>query len=177
MSLVVRSSTDPSGLAAAVRKEVMAIDPGQPVSNMQTMEGLMAVSITRPRFIMALLGLLASIALALAVVGIYGLMSYSITERTHEIGIRMALGAQAGDVLRMVVGQGLRLIVIGVGAGLIGAFALTRLMSSLLFGVSSIDPVTFAAVSLFLALVALLACYIPARRATKVDPMVALRYE
>jgi putative ABC transport system permease protein len=177
VALVVRTSGDPSGLAAAVRREMMAIDPGQPISNMQTMEQLMASSIKRPRFIMMLLGLLASIALALALVGIYGLMSYSITERTHEIGIRMALGAQARDVLRMVVGQGLKLIVIGIALGLTGAFALTRIMRSLLYGVSAIDPVTFAGVSLLLSVIALLACYIPARRATRVDPMEALRYE
>jgi putative ABC transport system permease protein len=177
ISLVLRANGDPSSLAAVLRKEISAIDPQQPVSNVQTMEQLMSASIKRPRFIMLLLGLLASIALALSVVGIYGLMSYSITERTHEIGIRMALGAQARDVLRMVVGQGLKLILIGLGIGITGAFALTRLMSSLLFGVSTADPVTFLAVSALLAVAALLACYIPARRATRVDPMVALRYE
>jgi putative ABC transport system permease protein len=177
MAVVIRSTGEASGLAAAVRKEVMAIDPEQPISNMQTMEQLMAASITRPRFIMLLLGLLAGLALALAMVGIYGLMSYSITERTHEFGIRMALGAQTRDVLRMVLGQGLKLIVAGIAAGLLGAFALTRIMHSLLFGVSTIDPATFAVVSLLLTIIALLACFIPARRATKVDPMVALRYE
>jgi putative ABC transport system permease protein len=178
MSLVVRASGgDAAGLASAVRKEILAVDPQQPVSNVQTMEQLMAASITRPRFIMLLLGLLAAIALALATVGIYGLMSYSITERTHEIGIRMALGAQGRDVLKMVVGQGLKLIAIGLVIGVAGAFALTRLMSSLLFGVSAFDPLTFMAVSTLLAAAGLLACYIPARRATKVDPMVALRYE
>jgi putative ABC transport system permease protein len=177
MSIVIRSTGEPAALSAAVRKEVMAIDPAQPVSNIQTMEQLMAASITRPRFVMLLLGLLATVALALAVVGIYGLMSYSITERTHEFGIRLALGAQAADVLKMVLGQGLRLIVVGISLGLAGAFALTRLMRSLLYGVSTIDPMTFVAVSLLLTMVALLACYIPARRATKVDPMEALRYE
>ena len=177
IALVLRANGNPESLAAAVRKEISAIDPQQPVSNIQTMEQLMAASIKRPRFIMLLLGLLASIALALSVVGIYGLISYSITERTHEIGVRMALGAQAGDVLRMVVGQGLKLILVGLTIGVAGAFALTRLMSSLLFGVSTVDPVTFLGVSALLAMAALLACYIPARRATRVDPMVALRYE
>jgi putative ABC transport system permease protein len=178
MGLVVRAAGgDAAALATAVRKEILAVDPQQPVSSVQTMEQLMATSITRPRFIMMMLGLLASIALALASVGIYGLMSYSITERTHEIGIRMALGAQRGDVLRMVVGQGLRLVTIGLIIGLTGAFALTRLMSSLLYGVSAVDPMTFLAVSVLLAGAGLLACYIPARRATRVDPMVALRYE
>jgi putative ABC transport system permease protein len=177
MALVIRSNGDAAALSAAVRKELMAIDPEQPVSNMQTMEQVMATSITRPRFIMLLLGLFAGVALALATIGIYGLMSYSITERMHEFGIRMALGAQARDVLVMVLGGGLKLIVAGIAVGLLGAYALTRLMSSLLFSVSAVDPATFAGVSMLLTLVALLACYIPARRATKVDPMEALRYE
>jgi putative ABC transport system permease protein len=177
MGLVLRAEADAGLLASVLRKEVMAVDPDQPVSNIQTMEQLMAASITRPRFVMLLLGLLSLIALVLAAVGIYGLMSYSIVERTHEIGIRMALGAQEADVLRMVVGQGLKLIAVGLFIGVAGAFLLTRLMSSLLYGVSAVDPLTFGAVSLLLTLVALLACYVPARRATRVDPMVALRYE
>jgi putative ABC transport system permease protein len=178
MGLLVRAEEgDASNLATALRKEVMAVDPQQAVSNVQTMEQLMAASITRPRFVMLLLGLLSAIALALSAVGIYGLMAYSIIERTHEIGIRMALGAQARDVLRMVVAQGLKLIVTGLLIGVIGALLLTRLMKSLLFGVSAVDPVTFCAVSVLLTVVALLACYIPARRATRVDPMEALRYE
>jgi putative ABC transport system permease protein len=177
MALVLRTNTEPSALSAAVRKEILAIDPQQPVSNIQPMTQLMSESITRPRFITLLLGVLATIALALAVVGIYGLMSYGVIERTHEIGIRMALGAQRGDVLRMVVGHGLKLILAGLLIGVAGAFALTRLMTSLLFNVSAVDPLTFVAVSALLTLAALLACYIPARRATRVDPMVALRYE
>jgi putative ABC transport system permease protein len=137
----------------------------------------MASSVAAQRFNMLLLGIFAGVAFALAVVGIYGLMSYSITERTHEIGIRMALGAQSSDVLRMIVGEGLKLIAGGVLLGLAGAFALTRIMSSLLFNVSAVDLPTFFAVSALLSVVALLACYVPARRATRIDPMIALRYE
>ncbi|HVG32956.1 MAG TPA: ABC transporter permease [Pyrinomonadaceae bacterium] len=177
MAIVLRTNADPAALSSAVRKEILAIDPQQPVSNIQPMTQLMSESITRPRFITLLLGVLASIALALAVVGIYGLMSYGVIERTHEIGIRMALGAQRGDVLKMVVGHGLKLILAGLLIGVVGAFALTRLMTSLLFDVSAVDPLTFVVVSALLTLAALAACYIPARRATRVDPMVALRYE
>ena len=177
MSVVVRSNGDPQTIANMVKGQIWTIDKELPVTKVRTMTEVMAASVASQRFMMLLLGIFAAVALALATVGIYGLMSYSITERTHEIGIRMALGAQARDVLGMVVGQGLKLILVGISVGLVGAFALTRIMSSLLFGVSTVDPVTFVAVSVVLAVVALAACYIPARRATKVDPMVALHYE
>ncbi|HKS39345.1 MAG TPA: ADOP family duplicated permease, partial [Blastocatellia bacterium] len=175
--LVVRTSGDPLQLAAAVRNEVWAVDKDQPVSNVSTMEAILAQSVARERFNMLLLAIFAGVALALAAVGIYGVMSYSVTQRTHEIGVRMALGANRSDVLKLVVGQGVKLVSVGVAIGLVSAFALTRVMESLLFGVSATDPATFAVISIVLVAVAMFASYIPARRATKVDPMIALRYE
>jgi putative ABC transport system permease protein len=175
--LVVSTNVEPLSLAATVRRTVWEIDKDQPVSNVRTMEDVLSESIARQRFSMLLLGIFAALALVLAAVGIYGVMSYSVTQRTHEIGIRMALGAQRSDVLKMVVGQGLKLVLIGVVIGLLAAFILTRVMSSLLFGVTATDPATFITISLVLISVAVLASYIPARRATKVDPMLALRYE
>jgi putative ABC transport system permease protein len=177
LTLVVRADSNPLKLAAAVEGEVWAIDKNLPVSEVRSMEEVIAASIAQQRFNVLLLGIFASVALILAAVGIYGVMSYSVTQRTQEIGIRMALGAQTSDVLKMVVGQVMKLVAVGVGAGLIGAFLLTRLLSSLLYKVSATDPATFAVIALVLMSVALLACYLPARRATKVDPMVALRYE
>jgi putative ABC transport system permease protein len=177
LTLVVRPNSSPLNLAAAVEGEVWAIDKNLPVSEVRSMEEVIAASIAQQRFNVLLLGIFASVALILAAVGIYGVMSYSVTQRTQEIGIRIALGAQTSDVLKMVVGQVMKLVAIGIGAGLIGAFLLTRLLSSLLYKVSATDPATFAAIALVLTSVALLACYLPARRATKVDPMVALRYE
>jgi putative ABC transport system permease protein len=175
--LVVRTTVDPLSLAAAVRNEVWAVDKDQPVSNISTMEEILSESVAKQRFNMLLLAVFAAIALVLAGVGIYGLISYSVTQRTHEIGIRMALGATSRDVLAMVIGQGLKLVVAGIAIGLVAALALTRVMASMLFGVQATDPVTFAAISVVLAAVAMLASYIPARRATRVDPMIALRYE
>jgi putative ABC transport system permease protein len=175
--LVVSTDVEPLGLAATVRRTVWEIDKDQPVSNISTMEDILSESITRQRFSMLLLGIFATLALVLAAVGIYGVMSYSITQRTREFGIRMALGARGSDVLKLAVGHALKLVLIGVVIGLGAAFILTRVMSSLLFRVSATDPTTFAIISLVLISVAVLASYIPARRATKIDPMVALRYE
>lgn len=175
--LVVSTTVEPLSLAATVRKAVWEIDKDQPVSNIRTMNDIAAESVARQRFSMLLLGIFAGVALLLAAVGIYGVMSYSVTQRRNEIGIRMALGAQKSDVLKLTVGQGLKLVLIGVGCGLVGAFMLTRLMSSLLFGVGATDSRTFISISVILVSVALLASYIPARRATKVDPLTALRYE
>ena len=177
MTLVARSSIDPAQLSAAMRGHILALDRNQPVSEVRTMSEVVARSIAQQRFYMLLLALFAVMALVLAAVGIFGVMSYSVTERTREIGIRMALGAQTRDVLRYVVGQGMMLTLAGVAIGLVGSFLLTRLMTNMLYEVDAFDPATFAAISLLLALVAFVACYIPARRATKVDPMVALRYE
>ena len=178
MYLVVRTSgEDPSSLAAALRREVLAVDKDQPVYNVASMTQLLAASVAQRRFNMLLVGLFAVLALVLAAVGLYGVMSHLVTQRTHEIGIRMALGARAQDVVKLVLKNGMTLALSGIALGLAGAFGLTRLMRSLLFGVTTTDAVTFVAVSLCLGAVALLACYIPARRATKVDPLVALRYE
>jgi putative ABC transport system permease protein len=178
MDLVVRTRSDnPSSMVATLRNAIKEVDQEQYIPRVETMDQLLAESVARRRFNMMLLGIFAALALALAAVGIYGVMSYSVTQRTHEIGIRIALGAQTSDVIRMVVSQGMTLALIGVAIGLLAAFAVTRIMSSLLFGVSPTDTVTFAAVALLLSGIALVACLIPARRATRVDPMVALRYE
>ncbi len=177
MNLAIRTAADPTSIVNAVRAQVAASDPEQPVYGVSTMEQRLAGSLSPRRFSMLLLGTFALLALMLAGVGIYGVMSYSVVQRTHEIGVRMALGALSGDVLRMMIGQGMRLALVGAAVGLVAALALTRVIASLLYGVGPTDFVTFAGVSLLLLLVAFLATYLPARRATKVDPMVALRYE
>jgi len=177
MNLAVRTSVDPKSTVAAIQTAIREVDKDQPVYQIQTIEELMRESIGTRRFALTILILFAALALVLAVSGIYGVISYSVTQRTQEIGIRMALGASAADVLRLVLVQFMRLTVVGVALGLVGAYGLTRLMTSLLFGVTATDITTFALVALTLSLVALVACLIPARRATKVDPLVALRYE
>jgi predicted permease len=177
LSLVMRTTTDPMKLVPAVRKQVQDVDKDQPIYNIKLMEELIAGSMSQRRFVMSLLAAFAGVALLLAAIGIYGLMSYSVMQRSHEIGIRMALGARRRDVLNLVVTQGLKLVIAGIAIGLAASFTLTRLLSSLLFGVSATDPLTFVLTSIVLTGVALGACFVPARRATKVDPMTALRYE
>jgi putative ABC transport system permease protein len=177
MSLTVRASGDPTTLVDGIRAELSAADKTVPLANVKTMEQYVADSLGRQRFSALLLMVFAGAAMALAAMGVYGVISSSVTQRTREIGIRVALGARPADVLRLVVGRGVALVGAGIVLGLAGALALTRLMSSLLYGVSATDPATFFGITLLLTAVALLACYIPARRATKVDPMIALRYE
>jgi putative ABC transport system permease protein len=177
MYLVVRSATPPSGLTAAVRGEIASLDPNQPVSNVKTMEERLSTAVAQRRFNMLLLGIFAGVALLLASIGIYGVMSFAVTQRTREVGLRMALGASASNVLALVLGQGLVMTFIGVMGGLAASLVLTSLIHSLLYEVSATDPLTFVAVSVVLIAVALVACFIPARRAMKVDPMVALRHE
>jgi putative ABC transport system permease protein len=177
MNFVVRTQGDPQSVVAAVRGAVRESDPGLPVYGLRSMSEVVERSMVQPKFLSLLLAVFASIALFLAAIGIYGVMAYSVAQRTQEIGVRMALGAQRVHVLKLVFSQGFLLLVLGTAIGLGGAFALTRLMKSLLFEVTATDPLTYSSVVGILALVALLACYIPARRATKVDPLVALRYE
>jgi putative ABC transport system permease protein len=177
MGFVIKTKGNAAALTSTVRKELASVDPAQPVYAIEPMTNLLKTSVAQRRFIMMLLGTLAGIAVALAMVGVYGVISFSVSERTHEIGIRMALGARTRDVLQMVLSQGMRVALVGIAIGLVGGFALTRLLTSLLFQVSPTDLRTFTIVALVLAAVAGIACYIPARRATKVDPLVALRYE
>jgi putative ABC transport system permease protein len=176
-NLVVRTAADPAALTAAVTEEVHKVDPTLPVTQVTTLDGLLSHSLSPRRFSAVLIGVLAGLALALSAVGIYGVMSYTVGQRTQEIGIRMALGAQPSSMLVLILGRGTRLALAGIATGVLGALALTRFLSSLLFEVQAKDPLTFAGVAVLLMAVALAACYIPARRAMKVDPMVALRYE
>jgi putative ABC transport system permease protein len=177
MTLIVRAASDPASLAAAVRSKVQEVDPNQPVYDVATMEQRFSNAVAPQRFNALVMAIFAGMAVILAGVGVYGVMAYSVARRTHEIGIRRALGAQQQDVMRLVLRRGAALALVGITLGLAGALALTRFLSNLLYGVTVRDPQTFVAVSLILAAVALMASYIPARRATKVDPMVALRYE
>jgi putative ABC transport system permease protein len=177
LSVVMRTAGDPSLQTAALRSALAEIDPNQPLVKVRTMEENMATTVAQPRFRTWLIGILAMLALVLAAVGVYGVMSYTVTQRTSEIGVRVALGAQPRDVFRIIVGQGLRLALFGVSVGLVAALVLTRLLQSFLFGISAYDPLTFIGVSVLLTLVAVAASYFPARRATRVDPMIALRYE
>jgi putative ABC transport system permease protein len=175
--LLLRSASDPAMVASAVRGQVRELDAQLPVYDVKTMNQVLTTAAARPRFMTFLLVAFAAVAALLAAVGIYGVMSYTVAQSRREIGIRLALGAQSSDILKLIVGQGLILVSLGVAIGTAGAFALTRLMASVLFGVTATDPLTFIAVPVLLVVVTLLACYIPARRATRVDPMVALRYE
>jgi predicted permease len=175
-SWIVRTS-GPVDLTAALQQAMKEADPQMPLANVRPMTQVISSSIASQQFILLLMGVFAGLALVLTAVGIYGVLSYQVSRRTNEIGIRMALGARVSDVLKLVIGQGLRLALIGVAIGVAAAYGLTRLIAHLLFGVSATDPVVFAAVALLLTGVALGACFVPARRATKVDPMVALRYE
>jgi putative ABC transport system permease protein len=177
MSLVIRAAVEPANLAAAVRQAAAEVDKTQPVSKVETMVRIVSATVSQPRFNLFLFGLFGGLALLLSSAGIYGVTAYSVAERTPELGLRLALGAQTSDVLKLILGQGLRLILAGIGWGLAAAFALTRWLTTWLFGVSPTDPLTFAVIALLLLLVALLACWIPARRATQVDPMIALRCE
>jgi putative ABC transport system permease protein len=177
MSLVVRTDSLPAAILPSIKNAIRAVDKDQPVFNVKTMDEIISGVVSAQRLAFILLGIFAFLALALAAVGIYGVTSYSVSQRTHEIGIRMALGARESDVLRLVVGHGLLLGVVGIAIGAGGALALTRFLSSMLYGIRATDPLVYLGVSLLLTAVAVMASYIPARRAAKVDPMEALRYE
>ena len=177
MSLVVRASSRPSALVSAISGAVHEVDREQPVLDVVSMDDILVDSVSHQRFNMLLLSAFSGLALLLAAIGIYSVLAYSVRRRMREIGVRMALGAQRGDILRMILGQGTRLALVGTGIGIAVSFGLTRLIANQLFGVTATDPVTFLSVAVLIVLVALAACYIPARRAMRVDPVTALRYE
>ncbi|HYV29514.1 MAG TPA: FtsX-like permease family protein, partial [Candidatus Binatia bacterium] len=177
MAVVVKAALPPETLLSAVRQQLRALDPELPLYEVRTMAAMRSDNIAPERLNLTLLGIFAAIALALAVIGLYGVLAYAVTQRQREIGVRMALGAQRRDVLGLVIGQGMKLALIGVAIGLLGSFALTRVLQNLLFEVKPSDPLTFAAVTSLLCLVVLLACWLPARRAARVHPMQALRHE
>ena len=177
LSVTLRTTANPIALMALVRREVTSVDPTVPISRIETMERLLSASVARERFSMLLIGLFAAVAFLLATVGIYGVVSYSIAQRNAELGIRMAIGADGGDVVKLVMGQGIRLAAWGVGMGVVGAVVLSRVMANQLYGVSTRDPIIFIGVALALGLVALVATYLPARRASHINPLLALRGE
>jgi ABC-type antimicrobial peptide transport system permease subunit len=177
MTLIMRTTNDARSLARSIQQEVQALDRDVPVYRIKTLDQYLGVAVAQPKFNALLLSLFAGLALLLTAIGLYGVMAYAVVQRAQEIGIRIALGAQTGDVLKMVLRQGLKLTMLGLAIGLAAAYALTRYMQSLLFGVKATDLSTFAAIALTLIAVALVACWVPARRATKVDPMIALRCE
>jgi putative ABC transport system permease protein len=177
MTLIVKSGTEPAALTSAIRTAIASIDKEQPLFGVATMQQLVDNSVSTRRITLILLGVFGGLALLLGAIGIYGVLAYSVAQRTHEIGIRMALGARGGDVVHMILAQGAKIAGAGVLIGIIASFGLTRLMTKLLFSVSPADPATFAAVAIVLVLVALLASYVPARRTLRVDPMIALRHE
>jgi putative ABC transport system permease protein len=177
LNLVVSSSGDPATRASALRDGIRSVDPEQPISGVTTMPAHLAGVLVTERFSAILMGILAALGLALAALGLYSVMAYSVSQRTGEMGLRLALGSRPGDIFKLVIRRGALLIVTGLGLGLAGALSLTRFLSGALYDVSPHDPATFAVISLLLAGIALLACYVPARRATNIDPMVALRYE
>src|SRR4029077_10038382 len=174
-AIYLRTNGDPSTLGDLVRHEVQAVDPGIPVFAVRTLNEVVAKSLADRRFALVILAVFAGVALLLASIGIYGVMAYTFSQRTHEIGVRVALGAQRGDILRMALGEGMLLVAVGLGVGLIGAAIVTRFLRSMLFSVTATDPLTFVSIAVLLASVALFACFIPAQRATQVDPLVALR--
>jgi putative ABC transport system permease protein len=177
MSLILRTNLNPPNAVSAAREQVAALDKGVPVYQVATMDQLLSASIAPQRFDLFLLALFAAIAMILAAVGLYGVISFTVSRRIHEIGIRLALGARPGEILRLITWQGMSLVMIGLAFGLAASFLLTHLMASLLYGVDPTDPLTFASVTALLVLVAFVACYIPARRAMRVDPTIALRCE